>query len=158
MVIGTPIWLGVKSSLATLLIERLYAYSRDSNDRGQYGYYGRVGGCVVTGNEDGAKHCTIETLYALQRIGFTIPPQADCAWLGEVGPGPSYGDTSYAGDALSSPAGFDREFTNKNATTMAWNLMHAARMLKQADGYLAKGNTDQWRSVSNAEEAAVTGL
>ncbi len=33
-----------------------------------------------------------ETLYALSHIGDTIPPQADCGWLGEIGPGPSYGE------------------------------------------------------------------
>ena len=81
LVIGTPIWLGVKSSVATLAIERLYAYSGDRNDKGQYVYYGRTAGCVVTGNEDGAKSVARDVLYALQHIGYTIPPQADCAWL-----------------------------------------------------------------------------
>ena len=35
LVIGTPIWLGVKSSVATLVIERMYAYSGDRNNKGQ---------------------------------------------------------------------------------------------------------------------------
>ncbi len=86
LVIGTPIWLGVKSSVATLAVERLYAYSSDTNDKGQYLYYGKAGGCVVTGNEDGVKACAMETLYALSHIGFTIPPQADCGWIGELEP------------------------------------------------------------------------
>ncbi len=30
----------------------------------------------------------METLYALSHIGYTIPPQADCGWIGEIGPGP----------------------------------------------------------------------
>ncbi|HZP55862.1 MAG TPA: NAD(P)H-dependent oxidoreductase, partial [Candidatus Saccharimonadales bacterium] len=51
LVIGTPIWLGQKSSVATLLIERMYAYSGDRNQKGQYLYYGKTGGCVITGNE-----------------------------------------------------------------------------------------------------------
>src|SRR6266496_3872299 len=92
LVIGTPIWLGNKSSVATLVIERLYAYSGDRNDKGQYIYYGRTGGCVITGNEDGIKHCSMDILFSLQHIGYTIPPQADCGWVGEAGPGPSYGD------------------------------------------------------------------
>jgi hypothetical protein len=33
-------------------------------------------------------------LYSLQHLGYTIPPQADSAWLGEAGPGPSYLDTA----------------------------------------------------------------
>ena len=48
---------GEKSSTATQIIERLYGNSHLLNDAGQYAYYGRVGGCLVTGNEDGAKHC-----------------------------------------------------------------------------------------------------
>src|SRR5690606_27260433 len=92
LIIGTPIWLGDKSSVTSLIIERLYAYSGDRNEKGQYVYYGRVAGCAITGNEDGMKHCARDILYALQHIGYTIPPQADCGWVGEAGPGPSYGD------------------------------------------------------------------
>jgi multimeric flavodoxin WrbA len=149
VVLGTPIWLGVKSSVANLVVERMYAYSGDTNDRGQYLYYGKVGGCVVTGNEDGVKACAMEILYALQHLGFTIPPQADCGWIGEIGPGPSYGDD--ADD--SSPVGYDNDFTNMNATIMAWNLMHIAAVLRRADGIPATGNTPGgWRSATNATQ------
>jgi multimeric flavodoxin WrbA len=55
LVVGSPIWLGEKSSVASRLIERLYAMSGMLNDAGQYHYYGRVGGVIVTGNEDGVK-------------------------------------------------------------------------------------------------------
>ena len=92
LVLGMPIWLGEKSSVATQIIERLYGNSHLLNDDGQYAYYGRVGGCLVTGNEDGIKHCALETLYSLQHLGYTIPPQADAGWIGEAGPGPSYLD------------------------------------------------------------------
>ena len=88
--IGSPIWLGEKSSVCTLVVERLYASSGDLNEHGQYAYYGRVGGCLITGNEDGAKHCSMNILYSLQHLGYTIPPQPDAGWLGEAGPGPSY--------------------------------------------------------------------
>ena len=43
---------------------------------------------MITGNEDGAKHCAMNILYSLQHLGYVIPPQADSAWLGEAGPGP----------------------------------------------------------------------
>jgi multimeric flavodoxin WrbA len=149
LVIGTPIWLGVKSSVATLAIERLYASSGDTNDRGQYLYYGKAAGCVVTGNEDGVKACAMETLFALSHIGYTIPPQADCGWIGEIGPGPSYGDPVEGGD----PTGYDSEFTNRNATIMTWNLMHTARMLRSQGGFPLGGNTrETWRDVSNAAD------
>ena len=43
------------------------------NDAGQYAYYGRVGGCLVTGNEDGVKHCAMNILYSLQHLGYVDP-------------------------------------------------------------------------------------
>ncbi len=89
LIVGSPIWLGEKSSIAQKLIERLYGMSSKQNDKGQYIFYGKVGGCVITGNEDGVKHCAMGILYALQHIGYSIPPQADCGWIGEVGPGPA---------------------------------------------------------------------
>ncbi len=123
LVVGTPIWLGEESSICRLVIERLYGFSGELNEFGQYAYYGKVGGCVVTGNEDGVKHCAMTVLYALQHLGYTIPPQADAGWIGEAGPGASYGD-----DGL----GYDNDFTQRNTTFMTWNLMHMARMLKDA--------------------------
>lgn len=141
VILGTPIWLGEKSSLAQAFIEKLYAHSGQTNDEGQYAFYGKVGGCVVTGNEDGIKHVAAGVLYSMSHVGLTIPPQADCGWIGEAGPGPSYGDEMDDG----SRAGFDNEFTQKNTTFMAFNLMHAARMLKDNGGYPACGNVaDDW--------------
>jgi len=132
LIVGTPIWLGEKSSVCTRLIERLYGNSSELNDRGQWAYYGRVGGCIVTGNEDGVKHCAMNILYSLQHLGFTIPPQADAGWIGEAGPGPSYLDAGSGGP--------DNDFTNRNATFMTWNLLHLARLLKDAGGVPAHGN------------------
>ena len=132
VIVGTPIWLGQISAVCKLLIERLYAESGKPNEKGQYIYYGQVGGCLVTGNEDGIKHCAMEILYSLQHLGMTIPPQADAGWIGEAGPGPSYLDPeSHA---------FENEFTKRNTTFMTWNLMHFARMLKDAGGVPAHGN------------------
>jgi multimeric flavodoxin WrbA len=136
LILGTPIWLGEESSVCRLIIERLYAMSGLLNDRGQSIFYGKVGGCVVTGNEDGIKHCAMSILYALGHLGCTIPPQADCGWIGEAGPGPSYGDDDGQGGGI----GFDNDFTQRNTTIMTWNLMHMARMLKQAGGLPNHGN------------------
>lgn len=142
LIIGSPIWLGEKSSICTQVIERLYGYSGNLNDEGQYAYYGRVGGCLITGNEDGIKHCSMSILYGLQHLGYVVPPQADAGWIGEAGPGPSYGDESEEG-----PVGFDNEFTQRNTTFMTWNLMHLAHMLDRAGGIPAHGNQrSEWEA------------
>jgi multimeric flavodoxin WrbA len=132
LVVGTPIWLGDKTSVATRLIERLYGYSGQLNEQGQWIYYGRVGGVMVTGNEDGIKHVAMNVLYSLQHLGYVIPPQADCGWIGEAGPGPSYADPG--------SGGLENEFTQRNTTFMTWNLMHLAAMLKRNGGIPVGGN------------------
>ena len=132
LVIGTPIWLGEKSSVCSHLIERLYANSAELKDSGQYAYYGKVGGVIVTGNEDGIKHIAMNVLYSLQHLGYTIPPQSDAGWIGEAGPGPSYLDEGSGGP--------QNDFTQRNTTFAAWNLMHLAGLLKDAGGIPAHGN------------------
>jgi multimeric flavodoxin WrbA len=146
LVLLSPIWLGEKSSVCTRVIERLYGNSHLLNEDGQYAYYGRAGGCLITGNEDGAKHCAMNILYSLQHLGYAIPPQADSGWMGEAGPGPSYLDPGSGGP--------DNDFTNRNTSFMAWNLMHVARMLKEAGGVPAYGNQrSEWDAGCHAGAA-----
>ncbi len=132
LVIAGPIWLGDNSSQTKKLIERLYAHSSELNSKGQYAYYGKVGGCIITGNEDGIKHCAMNILYSLQHIGCTIPPQAHAGWIGEVGQGPRYLDKGSGGP--------ENDFTNRTTTFMTWNLMHVAKMLKSSGGIPLYGN------------------
>ncbi|MER5833866.1 flavodoxin family protein [Streptomyces sp. NPDC002130] len=137
LVLAGPIWLGDNSSVTKQVIERLYACSSLLNSEGQYAYYGRVGGCLITGNEDGIKHCAMNVLYSLQHLGYTIPPQADAGWIGAAGPGPSYLDPDSGGP--------ENDFTNRNTSFMTWNLMHIAALLKRAGGVPAHGNQRaQW--------------
>jgi len=66
-----------------------------------------------------------------------LPPQADAGWVGPAGPGPSYLDEGSGGP--------ENDFTNRNTTFMAWNLMHMAQMIKNAGGIPAYGNQrSQW--------------
>lgn len=129
LIIGTPLWLGEKSSLATQAIERLYGSSSKTNDKGQSVFYNKVGGVVVTGNEDGAKHASASLLYALSHIGFVVPPNVDAYWVGEAGPGASYMD-----------AGKENEFTKAAIKRLAYNTYHLAGMLKKTP-IPAEGNT-----------------
>ncbi|WP_300008641.1 hypothetical protein [Pseudonocardia sp.] len=114
------------------VVERLYGNSGELNDAGQSSYYGKVGGVIVTGNEDGIKHVAMNVLYSLQHLGYTIPPQADAGWIGEAGPDPSYLDEGSGGP--------QNDFTRRNTTIMTWNLMHVAAMLRAAGGIPSRGN------------------
>lgn len=144
LVLAGPIWLGDNSSVMRRVIERLYSNSGDLNDAGQSSYYGRVGGALFTGNEDGIKHCAMNVLYSLQHLGCTIPPQADAGWVGEAGPGPSYLDPGSGGP--------ENDFTNRNTTFMTYNLMHLAAMLRAAGGVPSYGNDRRaWEAGTGAE-------
>ncbi len=132
LVLCGPIWLGDNSSVMKRVIERLYAVGGELNEHGQSLFYGRAGGALITGNEDGVKHCAMNVLYSLQHLGYTIPPQADAGWIGSIGPGPSYLDPESGGP--------DNDFTNRNTSFMTFNLMHLAAMLKRNAGVPAFGN------------------
>jgi multimeric flavodoxin WrbA len=75
VVMGMPIWFGLRSSVAQMVIERLDGTYNERNAVGQYPMYGKVGGVVVTGNEDGAHSCAESTLFNMSHLGFTIPPK-----------------------------------------------------------------------------------
>jgi multimeric flavodoxin WrbA len=135
IILAGPIWLGDQSSMTRKMIERLYAYSGEVNADGQWSYYGKVGGALTTGNEDGGKHVSAQILYALQHIGLVVPPQSDAYWVGEAGPGPSYLDGG----------GERNAWTTRNTVFMTWNLLHLARLLRDRGGIPAYGNdTRDW--------------
>jgi multimeric flavodoxin WrbA len=122
IIIGTPLWFGVRSSVAQLVIERLDGtYEEADSETGQFPLYGKVAGVIVTGNEDGAHHAAATTLFNLTHLGCAVPPNADCYWTGEAGPGPSYIE-----------AGGGRHlYTNKTARYLAHNVTFFARLLKE---------------------------
>ncbi|MBT2583952.1 flavodoxin family protein [Planococcus sp. ISL-109] len=128
LIVGTPLWLGEKSSIATQTIERLYGSSSVTNDKGQAMFYNKVGAAVITGNEDGAKHAAASLLYGLSHIGFVIPPNVDAYWVGEAGPGPSYLETG------------GNDFSKAAIERLAYNTFHLASMLKNTP-IPAEGNT-----------------
>lgn len=121
LVIAMPIWFGVRSSVAQLVLERLDGtYAEGDTTTGQYPLYGKVGGVIVTGNEDGAHDCCANTLFNLTHLGCMVPPNVDCYWVGDAGPGPSY-----------LAAGGDKHlYTNRTARYMAHNLVWGASTLR----------------------------
>jgi len=122
LIIASPIWFGVRSSVCQMVMERLDGTYADGDPvTGQYPLYGKVAGVMVTGNEDGAHNICAHTLFNLTHLGCTIPPNVDCYWVGDAGPGPSYIE-----------AGGDRHlYTNRTVRYMVHNLAHFAKLLKE---------------------------
>lgn len=130
IVIGTPIWFGVRSSVCQMVIERLDGTYNERNEVGQYPLYNKVAGVVITGNEDGAHSARETTLFNLMHMGCTIPPNVDTYWVGDAGPGPSYIEAG----------GENHEYTKRTTRWTAHNLVHMARILR-ANPIPPEGNT-----------------
>ena len=121
VIMGMPIWFGVRSSVAQLVIERLDGTYREMNDSGQFPLYNKVAGVVVTGNEDGAHDASATTLYNMVHLGFVVPPNADCYWVGDAGPGPSYLEAG----------GPTHVYTNRGARLVAYNCFQMAQTMRE---------------------------
>ncbi len=124
LVIATPIWMGVRSSVCQLVIERINGGTGNVDEKtGQPVYYNKAGGVIITGNEDGAHDCAANTLFNLSHFGFSIPAYADSYWVGDAGPGADYLDENGGGKRSL--------YTNKTSRFMAHNLVHLAKLLKE---------------------------
>jgi len=111
LVIGSPIWFGVRSSVAQLVMERLEGtYDEADPETWQFPLYGKVAGVVITGNEDGAHDVASNTLFNLSHLGCTVPPNVD----------------SYI-----EAGGGKHLYTNKTVRFMVHNLTYMARLLKE---------------------------
>jgi hypothetical protein len=73
----------------------------------------------------------MEILYSLGHLGFTVPPQADAGWIGERA------RIELPRPGLGRPR---QRLHNRNTTFMTWNLLHLARMVRDAGGIPAHGN------------------
>ncbi|MFA1819516.1 flavodoxin family protein [Virgibacillus oceani] len=121
LLFGSPVWLGEKSSISKLVLERLNGSGGETNQKGQPIFYNKVAGAVVTGNEDGAKNAAGDIIFGLAQLGFVIPPNALAYWVGDAGPGPSYIEAE----------GYKSDFTQENATMASHNLVHLAEMFQE---------------------------
>ena len=117
-----PVWMGVRSSVAQRVIERLDGTTKTvmCEKTGQFPLYGSACGVVVTGNEDGSHNCVANTFANLLHFGVTVPPNTDLYWVGDAGPGASYIE---AGGELSL-------YVRRNAELTALNLLFVARLLR----------------------------
>ncbi|MFO7677381.1 MAG: flavodoxin family protein [Thermoplasmatota archaeon] len=150
LIVATPIWIGNISSIAQRVFERLEGtYSEGDPTNGQYPLYNKVGGAIITGTEDGGHFCAKTINFCLYRFGCSIPPGADCYWVGMAGPGPSYIDAE----------GSKHLYTNRTKRTMAENSVYLAQLLKdnpidtnlfdvekKAVAESRKANEIKWRS------------
>jgi multimeric flavodoxin WrbA len=122
IVFATPIWWGNQSSLMQRAIERLDELHNELLDTGKSRLTNKVGGIVITGEEDGEQHITGNLSNFMLSIGVTLPPQCAVSYQGD-----------YERATKNSLAGRfreDEQYANA-AETMARNLAFFARLLRE---------------------------
>lgn len=85
IIMATPIWWGIQSSLISQAMERLGAYDDEYIKSGTSALYNKVFGCVITASNDGFQQVQ-GNLYAFaSNLGMTVPPEAHITWGTVVG-------------------------------------------------------------------------
>ncbi|WNO54562.1 flavodoxin family protein [Stakelama saccharophila] len=120
LIFGGPIWMGQISSVAKRVLERMDAFTGETDDQGRMPSYSKVAVAAIVGNEDGA-HCSSAQLFqSLNDSGYTIPAVAACYWVGEAMGSVDFKDLDQVPDK-----------TRKTAGMVAGNAAHLAKLLKE---------------------------
>src|SRR4051812_35058597 len=82
VVFATPIWWGNQSSLMQRAIERLDELHNELLETGKSRLDNKVGGIVITGEEDGEQHITGNIANFFLNIGLTVPPHCSVSYQG----------------------------------------------------------------------------
>lgn len=79
LVIPTPIWFGLPSSVAKIVFEKLDGtHIMGDPETGQYLLYGKASRVTVTGNCNGTYDICSTILFSLIHRDCAVPPNADC--------------------------------------------------------------------------------
>lgn len=119
VVFATPTWVGQMSSVCMRALERMDALFEETDDSGRPVAFGKVGGIVITGNEDGAHHIVATVSQPLIDMGFTMAAQSWTYWHLGPGPGPDYVETDDGHD-----------YSDRVGRNAARNMLALAKVLK----------------------------
>ena len=121
IIFATPIWWGIQSSLIQRAIERLDELNDQLLETGKSKFANKVGGIVITGDEDGGEHIIGNILNFMSWNGFSIPPAPSVVFLGDASE-----DTK---ESLKKK--FKKRGVYDAARTFARNEAYLARLLKE---------------------------
>ncbi|HKR08859.1 MAG TPA: flavodoxin family protein [Gemmatimonadaceae bacterium] len=121
IIFATPIWWGIQSSLMQRVIERLDELHNELLETGKSRLNNKVGGIVITGEEDGEQHITGNISNFLLNIGVTLPPHCSVSYQGDY--------TRATRKSLGKRFREDEDVSDA-AEKMARNLAFFARLLR----------------------------
>ena len=118
LVFGGPIWMGQIGSVAKRVLERMDAFTSETDDQGRMPSFGKVAIAAIVGNEDGAHWSSAQLFQSLNDTGWTIPAGAACYWVGEAMGSTDFKELAETPDAV-----------NETAQMCAINAAHLAGLL-----------------------------
>ena len=121
IIFATPIWWGIQSSLMQRVIERLDEIHNELLETGKSRLNNKIGGIVITGEEDGEQHITGNIANFMLNLGLTLPPHCAVSYQGEY--------TRATKKSLGRKFRED-ENTSDAVEKMARNLAFFARLLR----------------------------
>ena len=121
IIFATPIWWGIQSSLMQRVIERLDELHNELLETGKSRLNNKVGGIVITGEEDGEQHITGNISNFLLNLGVTMPPHCSVSYQGYY--------TRATRKSLGKRFREDEDISGA-AEKMAGNLAFFARLLR----------------------------
>jgi len=122
IVFATPIWWGNQSSLMQRTFERLDEIHNELLETGKSRLNNKIGGIVITGEEDGEQHITGNISNFLLNIGVTLPPHCGVSYQGDY--------TRATKKSLGRKFREDEDVSDA-VEKMARNLAFFARLLRE---------------------------
>jgi len=80
VILSSPVWWGIHSSLIQALMERLGAYDDKYIKTGKSDLYEKTFGAIITASNDGFQHTGGIFKVFASNLGFTIPPESTVTW------------------------------------------------------------------------------
>ena len=80
VILASPVWWGIHSSLIQALMERLGAYDDQYIKTGKSALYTKSFGAIITASNDGFQHTGGIFKVFASNLGFTIPPEQTVTW------------------------------------------------------------------------------
>jgi multimeric flavodoxin WrbA len=118
VMLATPTWWGIHSSLIQQLMERIGGYDDEYIKTGKTPLYGKTLGCVITAGNDGFQHIQGILYTFATNMGFTVPPEAHVTWGTNV-------------DSENNPS--DNEETENQVKNAVRNLVLWSKVIKQTN-------------------------
>jgi len=118
LVFGGPIWMGQIGSVAKRVLERMDAFTSETDVQGRMPSFGKVAIAAIVGNEDGAHWSSAQLFQSLNDTGWTIPAGAACYGVGEAMGSTDFMELEETPDAVT-----------ETAQMCAINAAHLAKLL-----------------------------